>query len=350
MVGQSEGWYQREGTVGWGSVRPCCMEAYVIVNRHHIQVGIRGRTFEGKRVNTPPRHPTSFSQPCNLLRWSSSEPFWTPIDATASRWRSIHWPTTFAFWANWRRSRSLFCWCAISCWRLVSRIGTSRWTSRHFSLMSYQQTHHATSHWCPINRHITPLLTDVLSTDTSRHFSLMSYQQTHHATSHWCPINRHITPLLTDVLSTDTSRHFSLMSYQQTHHATSHWCPINRHITPLLTDVLSTDTSRHFSLMSYQQTHHATSHWCPINRHITPLLTDVLSTDTSRHFSLMSYQQTHHATSHWCPINRRFIVNMGVAYHVTRTSLFILLQTARSSRANTWVRAELVHMRGCIQL
>ena len=38
MVGQSEGWYQREGTVGGGSVRPSHMEVYVILDRPDIQV------------------------------------------------------------------------------------------------------------------------------------------------------------------------------------------------------------------------------------------------------------------------------------------------------------------------
>ena len=41
MVGQNEGRYQREGTVGGGSARPCYIEAYVIVHRCHIKVGIR---------------------------------------------------------------------------------------------------------------------------------------------------------------------------------------------------------------------------------------------------------------------------------------------------------------------
>ena len=43
MVGQSKGWYQREGTVGWWCVRPCYMEASVIVHRPHIKVGIKWR-------------------------------------------------------------------------------------------------------------------------------------------------------------------------------------------------------------------------------------------------------------------------------------------------------------------
>ena len=33
--------YQREGTVAGGSVRICFMEAYVIVQRPHIKVGIK---------------------------------------------------------------------------------------------------------------------------------------------------------------------------------------------------------------------------------------------------------------------------------------------------------------------
>ena len=33
--------YQREGTVAGGSVRICFMEAYVIVQRTHIKVGIK---------------------------------------------------------------------------------------------------------------------------------------------------------------------------------------------------------------------------------------------------------------------------------------------------------------------
>ena len=43
MVRPSEGWYQWEGTVAGGSVWPCYMEAYVIVHRPHINMGIRGR-------------------------------------------------------------------------------------------------------------------------------------------------------------------------------------------------------------------------------------------------------------------------------------------------------------------
>ena len=39
--GQCEGWYRSEGTVGGGSVWPCYMEAYVIVHRSHIKVGLR---------------------------------------------------------------------------------------------------------------------------------------------------------------------------------------------------------------------------------------------------------------------------------------------------------------------
>ena len=39
MVGQSEGYYQREGTVGGENVGPCYMEAYVIVHRPHIKSG-----------------------------------------------------------------------------------------------------------------------------------------------------------------------------------------------------------------------------------------------------------------------------------------------------------------------
>ncbi len=40
MVGQSDWWYQREGTVGQWSARPCYMQAHVSVHRPHIQVGI----------------------------------------------------------------------------------------------------------------------------------------------------------------------------------------------------------------------------------------------------------------------------------------------------------------------
>ena len=91
------------------------------------------------RVTQQPPPPTSFSTPFNLLRWSSRDPFCTPIDATASRWRSIHWPTRLAFCANCLRSLSLFCWCAISCCRLESRTGTRRCTSRHLPVISYNQ-------------------------------------------------------------------------------------------------------------------------------------------------------------------------------------------------------------------
>ena len=43
MVEQSEGWYQREGTVGGGSIWPCYMEVYVIVYWPHIKGRIRWR-------------------------------------------------------------------------------------------------------------------------------------------------------------------------------------------------------------------------------------------------------------------------------------------------------------------
>ena len=41
MVGHSDGCYQRERTIGGGSVRQCYMEAYVIVHRPYIKVTIR---------------------------------------------------------------------------------------------------------------------------------------------------------------------------------------------------------------------------------------------------------------------------------------------------------------------
>ena len=69
MVGQSEGWHQREGTVGWCCVRPCYMEAYVIVHRPHIKVGIRWR--RRRRIIVQHNKAMSLKKDYNIS-WSTS--------------------------------------------------------------------------------------------------------------------------------------------------------------------------------------------------------------------------------------------------------------------------------------
>ena len=82
-VGQSEGWYQGEGTVGWRSVRPCDMEVYVIVHGPHIKVGIRWRrrrkTYIGHQAPCPCvaflqcSRPSMCTRPCRRSQRTRTE-------------------------------------------------------------------------------------------------------------------------------------------------------------------------------------------------------------------------------------------------------------------------------------
>ena len=71
---QCEGWYEREGTVRQGIVRPCYMEEYIVEHRPHIKVGLKWKRRWGIKV-------------CKRILRISYIPTHPLVEKTCLKWR-----------------------------------------------------------------------------------------------------------------------------------------------------------------------------------------------------------------------------------------------------------------------